>query len=35
MNMASKDTFVGDFRVGGRKESDRPEKRMSNHLQVR
>lgn len=35
MNMASKDEFVGDFRVGGRKEAGRPEKRLSNHLHVR
>ena len=35
MNVARKDEFQGDFRVGWRKESGRPEKRLSHHLDVR
>lgn len=35
MNMTSKDMFVEDFRVGERKESGRPEKRLFNHLYAR
>lgn len=35
MNMASKDGFVGDFRVDWRQGSGRPEKRLSNTLDGR
>lgn len=35
MNMTSKDGFVRDFRADWRKESGKPEKRLSNHLNVR